>query len=143
MKLKKIAMFGALLSLLFAGAVCQAQSEESWVMKPVRKLSRGVANVAFGALEIPMKVYDINTTSGGIPGITYGPIKGICFFVAREVVGVIDVATFPVPLPGCPDNPNDFGYGYGPIMTPEWVVDPAHNAFNFFYDDQAIVATPY
>jgi hypothetical protein len=41
-------------------------------------------------------------------------------------------------LPNCPDDPNDTGWGYGPLMSPPWVFDIEHNPYNFFYDDTAI-----
>ena len=80
---------------------------------------------------------------GGIAGITYGPLKGVAYCIAREVVGVIDIVTFPVPLPDCPEDPEGFGAGYGPIMRPAWVVDIEHNAFNFVFDDSSIVSSDY
>ena len=61
--------------------------------------------------------------------------------VAREILGVVDIATFFMPLPGATWDPNDAGWGYGPYMRPAWVVDVEHNAFNFFFDEQAIVVT--
>ena len=105
---------------------------------PLEKLGRGVANVAFGPLEILIRPYDVTQEKGAIAGITYGVLKGVCYVVAREVVGVIDIATFYMPLPDCTDDPNDVGWGFGPIMRPAWVVDAEHNAFNFFFADDSI-----
>lgn len=76
-------------------------------MKPVEKLGRGIANVAFGPLELLMKGWDVTQEQGGIAGVTYGPLKGVCYVIAREVVGVVDIVTFPFPLPDCPDDPPD------------------------------------
>jgi putative exosortase-associated protein (TIGR04073 family) len=105
---------------------------------PLEKLGRGVANIAFGPLEILIRPYDVNQEKGAIPAWTYGVFKGVVYVVARECVGVVDVVTFPMPLPGATDDPEDSGWGYGPLMRPEWVVDTEHNAFNFFYGDEAI-----
>ena len=80
-----------------------AQDGDNWVMLPVEKLSRGIANCAFGPLELPMKWYDVSFQSGGIVGLTYGTLKGVLYVIAREVVGVVDIITFPFPLPGCPN----------------------------------------
>ena len=112
-------------------------------MKPVEKLGRGIANVAFGPLELLMKGWDVTQEQGGIAGVTYGPLKGVCYVIAREVVGVVDIVTFPFPLPDCPDDPAGFGAGYGPIMRPAYVVDIKHNAFNFVYDENSIVSQSY
>ncbi len=102
---------------------------------PFRKLGRGVVNVAFGALEIPMKVYDVNKDEGGLAGCTYGLFKGIGYCIAREVIGVIEIVTFPMPLPGATDSKRDAGWGYGPFIEPEWVVGPDHDIYNIIYQD--------
>ncbi len=147
MRFGKTFMASAFLAVMVIGAsVCQGaavEEGETWALKPVEKLGRGIANVAFGALEIPMKMWDVNQSMGGIAGITYGPLKGVAYTVAREVVGVVDIVTFLVPLPDCPDEAEGYGYGYGPIMRPAWVVDIKHNAFNFFYDEDSIVSESY
>ena len=43
-----------------------------------------------------------------------------------------------MPLPGCTDDPEDYGWGYGPLMRPAWVMDLEHNAFGFFYEESVI-----
>ncbi len=105
---------------------------------PARKLGRGICNVGVGALEIPIKIYDVNQAEGGLAALTYGVLKGFGYFIAREVVGVVDIATFPVPLPGAVDEPREVGWGYGPLMTPEWVVGPEHDIFNIIYQDHPL-----
>jgi len=106
---------------------------------PIRKISRGIANIGFGGLELPIQVYDVTKEEGGISGATYGVVKGVAYTVARILVGATEVVTFPMPLPGCPDDPRDSGWGYGAIMRPEWVVDPEHNAYNIFYQDTEVI----
>lgn len=141
MKFRKTILASAILAAITVGAsISPAAADETWVMKPIEKLSRGIANVGFGPLEILMKGYDVTQDMGGIAGLTYGPLKGIAYTVAREVVGVTDIVTFPFPLPGCPDDPNDAGWGYGPIMRPAWVVDIEHNWGDFVYDSDMIVS---
>jgi len=104
-------------------------------LPPIRKLSRGITNLAFGALEIPMKMGDINEDQNGIASVTYGVLKGVCYFIAREVVGIVEVVTFLIPFPGATGSPNEYGWGYGPLMRPEWVVDEEHDLFNIVYPD--------
>lgn len=110
-----------------------------------RKLGRGVANVAFGPLEILIKPWDVKQENGEIAAITYGIFKGIACVIVREVVGVAEIITFPFPLPGCPNDQMDAGWGYGPMLPlttwPEFVVDVEHNAFNMFFDDRAVIDT--
>lgn len=105
---------------------------------PMEKLGRGVINIAFGPLELIQQPMDVAQEKGNLAAISYGLFRGIGMTVARIVVGSIDVVTFLMPLPGCPDEPEDFGWGYGPMIRPAWVVDHEHNAYNFFYDDNAL-----
>jgi putative exosortase-associated protein (TIGR04073 family) len=98
-----------------------------------RKLGRGIVGVGFGALEIPIKVMEVNFEHGSLPAISWGVLEGVGWFVAREVVGVIDIATFYMPLPGCTFNKNIHGWGYGPIMEREWVITPETNAYGLVY----------
>lgn len=133
---KSMMLVGLLMTFLCIGS---ARAEGELLNSMVEKLGRGVANVAFGPLELLMKPYDVNNEKGAIASLTYGVIKGVVYTVGREVTGAIDIVTFPVPLPGCPEDPMDAGWGYGPMMRPAWVVDVQHNAFNFFYNDQTIV----
>ena len=143
MRFGKSIVASLMLAVMMSAVSVQAAPDDPWVMKPVEKLGRGIANVAFGPLEILIRGWDVTQELGGIAGITYGPLKGVVYCIAREVVGVIDIVTFPVPLPDCPEDPEGFGAGYGPIMRPAWVVDIEHNAFNFVFDDSSIVSSDY
>ena len=131
--------FGKQMVLAGLLAVTMFSANVSFAGDPIEKLGRGVANVAFGPLELLMKPYDVNQERGGIAALTYGVLKGVAYTVCREVVGVVDIVTFLAPLPGCTDDEMDTGWGYGPIMRPAWVVDVEHNAFNFFYSDDGLV----
>ncbi len=76
----------------------------------LRKLGRGCANLLFGIVEVPNQITKATAEEGGAAGVTYGIGKGLVRWVARELVGVYEIVTFPVPLPG----------GYRPVMEPEW-----------------------
>lgn len=150
MKSKCLLIAGLLAGMLFCGSQMAAADVEEVnshiTERPVldqmgEKLGRGVANVAFGPLEILIQPYDVAQNKGALAALTYGVFRGIFFVVAREVVGVVDIVTFFMPLPGATWDPNDAGWGYGPYMRPAWVVDVEHNAFNFFYNEQAVVTT--
>jgi putative exosortase-associated protein (TIGR04073 family) len=114
-------------------------TSNSYAGDPIRKFGRGLSNIIFCFLEIPVTVYDVNQEEGGIAASTYGLAKGTGLTVARAVVGVTEVVTFLTPLPDCPDDPRDSGWGYGPMMRPEWIIDPEHNAYNIFYQDTAVM----
>ena len=139
---KMMLMSGLLLAAVVCGSV-QAADEYS-PERPVydqmtEKLGRGIANVAFGGLEVLIRPYDVNQEQGAIQALTYGVLKGVIFTVARELVGVVDVLTFWTPLPNCPQDPMDGGWGYGPIMRPAWVIPVGSDWNDFVYQDQSIV----
>ena len=75
-----------------------------------RKLGRGIANVLFGIVEVPNQVTQTTYDRGGAAGTTFGVGKGVMRWIGRELTGVYEIVTFPVPLP----------HGYKPIMKPEW-----------------------
>lgn len=76
----------------------------------LRKLGRGCANVLFGVVEVPNQVTKVTAEHGGAGGFTYGLGKGLVRWIAREVVGVYEIVTFPIPFP----------HGYKPAMKPEF-----------------------
>ncbi len=126
--------------LLLAGIIIATVmfSVESFAGDPFKKLGRGVANIAFGGLEMLKQPCLVARKDGEIAGITYGVFKGVGYTVARISVGVVDVVTFLIPLPNCPDDELDTGWGYGPLMRPEWIFTKDENAYNFFYNDEAL-----
>lgn len=72
-----------------------------------RKLGRGLGNVLFGVVEVPNQYTKAQAEHGGGAGWTYGVPKGIARWFGRELVGIFEVVTFPIP-------------SYKPIMKPEW-----------------------
>ena len=117
----------------------QPEGYENLWNRMTRKLGRGIVNVGFGALELPIRIFEVNFNEGGLAACTFGVLSGLGYVVVREVVGVVEILTFPFPLPGCPNDPQGYGAGYGPILTPEWVVTPETNYFNIFYSRGAFV----
>ena len=79
--------------------------------KSVRKLGRGLVNVATGWLELPMQISAGMSESGGPEGFFFGLGKGVVWTVLREGAGVYDTATFLFPVPS----------DYGPLMQPPTV----------------------
>lgn len=77
---------------------------------PLRKLGRGLANLLFGVVEVPNQYTKAQAEHGGGSGWTYGVPKGIGRWLAREVVGVYEIVTCPIPFPK----------DYKPVMRPEW-----------------------
>lgn len=104
-----------------------------------RKLGRGVANVAFGALELPITIFKVNSDENAIAAYTYGVFLGVARCLTREVVGAVEIVTFPIPLPGCKPYPYETGAGMGPILKPEWVIDLSTDPYNTFYSKTPII----
>mgnify|MGYP001565227314 CR=1 FL=1 len=78
---------------------------------PIRKLSRGLANVACGWGEFPKEILQETERSGDIGGLLVAPFKGIAKFIGRTAVGVYEVITFLIPIPR----------NYEPVIDPEFV----------------------
>jgi putative exosortase-associated protein (TIGR04073 family) len=100
---------------------------------PIRKLGRGLSNVIFGVVEIPLKIYRTNMEEGGIAACSYGIVNGLFYFIARELTGVLEIVTFPMPLPGAAKGPFATGWGYGPLMQPEWILTFQTDPYNTVY----------
>lgn len=81
---------------------------------PMRKLGRGLSNLLGGVTEIPHTIHEVTQEDGDFAGLTYGTIKGVGRFFTREVVGAVEVLTFPT--------------GNGPVIEPEFPME--HDASN-------------
>ena len=79
----------------------------------LRKLGRGAANVLFGVVEVPNQVTKATSEHGGGAGATYGVGKGFVRWIGRELIGVFEIVTFPIPAPR----------GYQPVMKPEFPME--------------------
>lgn len=81
---------------------------------PIKKLGRGVANVAGSPLEFINGMRDAKAESGILASFTWGILQGTVNVLKRAVVGVYEVATFPIPFPK----------DYRPILNdPEFILD--------------------
>lgn len=63
----------------------------------IRKLSRGLSNLTFGATELPSTYESISRRHGNAAGFSYGLISGLGRTLARLGSGVYDIVTFPIP----------------------------------------------
>ena len=75
------------------------------------KITRGVANVATGWLELPKQIYVTCKEDGYAKGLAVGPIKGLGMTLVRTAAGVLETVTFFVPYPGF----------YHPLFDPSYV----------------------
>ena len=88
----------------------------------LRKLGRGVSNIATGAFEIPKAIQESFYDDGPIAAVTYGVLDGIYKFMVRTVVGAYETATFPIPLPS----------DYRPIVEPEFLFSPEDTSSSIY-----------
>jgi putative exosortase-associated protein (TIGR04073 family) len=105
-------LFGALVvATVVASSLCYASTDEPPSgHNAVRKLGRGCANLLFGVVEMPNQYTKAVSEHGGAAGVTYGVPKGFVRWIGRELVGVYEIVTFPIPFP----------HGYRPVMKPEF-----------------------
>ena len=82
----------------FSAAVADIQDPPAKKYDRHRKLSRGVANIAFGAAEIPHTMSIVNQQDGNSAAFSYGIISGVHRTLQRFGHGVYEVATAPFPL---------------------------------------------
>ncbi len=79
-----------------------------------KKLGRGICNVITCPVEIFVQPSRVNNSDGPMAAFTYGILQGVAMTCFRGVVGVYEIATFPIPIPK----------GYGPILTnPEFFLE--------------------
>ena len=98
-------------ALLITALTAQADTDQAPSgHNALRKLGRGCSNVLFGIVEVPNQFTKANSEHGGAAGVTYGLGKGLVRWVGRELVGVYEIVTFPLPVPR----------GYKPVMKPEF-----------------------
>lgn len=93
--------FPALLALTLAigtsVAFADIQSPPASDYGPTRKLSRGIANIAFGSSELIDNIVSINDSDGNAAAWSYGVVRGTGRTLARLGFGVYEVALFPFP----------------------------------------------
>ena len=76
----------------------------------VDKLLRGLAGMVAGVLELPGNIVAVNREDGGGAAATIGFAKGLGMIPVRELVGVYEFITSPIPFPE----------GYRSILSPEY-----------------------
>ena len=85
--------------------------KQSYVDGALRKLGRGIANIATCPGELIRTAEAVRVKDGFLASATVGVVKGLVRTVGRGVVGVFEVATFYVEVPA----------DFKPIMKPEFV----------------------
>ena len=87
--------------LLLAGAnfaLADIQDPPSNRYDKTRKLSRGIANIAYGSTEIPFTIAKTNNLEGNSAAASLGIISGVRRTIERVGVGIFEVVTHPFPV---------------------------------------------
>lgn len=101
--------------VLVSGPLTAAFGEQLVSPAAAQKAVRGVANTGLGlVIELPKNVYYGTLEDGPLYGLTVGVLEGLSWGVARTLVGVYEVITFPFPVPE----------GYRPIYNPNYPYEP-------------------
>jgi len=82
-------------SLLAASAFADIQDPPSNDFGPTRKFSRGLANFAFGWVEIISQPSEINFFEGNAAAVTYGGTRGFTRTCFRMGAGIWEMISFP------------------------------------------------
>jgi putative exosortase-associated protein (TIGR04073 family) len=101
-KLQKLAWASSLTLLMLSGNSAQADNAAD-------KLGRGLAGIGCGFLELPGNIVK-ETRARGIAGLPNGFAKGIGMIVTRELVGIYELVSAPIPVPE----------DYKPVLQPEY-----------------------
>lgn len=104
-----LSILGVVVLLCVFGAANPASALDGGGNRAVRQLSRGVANILGGVTEVPVTIHRVTQEEGHFAGLTLGTLKGLGRFLTREVVGVVEVVTFPM--------------GREPIIEPEFPME--------------------
>lgn len=81
--------------------------------RPADQFGRGICNILFGVAEIPANILRVTDEEGDLAGVSKGVGLGVWRFLVREVVGVVELVTFP--------------FGWTPIIEPEYPIQKTKN----------------
>jgi len=106
----------ALLTPLFLSSAADAQRRRARERVTTKsytamdKLGRGLAGMTTGVLELPGNIVAVNREENAGAAATIGFGKGLGMIPVRELVGVYEFITAPLPVPS----------GYRPVLSPDY-----------------------
>lgn len=88
-----------LAACVLSGALMAAPTAhaETYMQGFSNKVSQGLANIAFGFVEIPKNVINISNQHNVFVGMTWGLLRGVGHTVGRTLVGTAELVTSPIP----------------------------------------------
>ncbi len=101
MSIKWLMMIGITSVVLISSQIAVASTEESTGAAAASgKAARGLVNAGLGVvIEVPKTVYYDTLEDGLLYGLTAGVLEGLSWGIARTLVGIYEIVTFPFPLP--------------------------------------------
>jgi len=117
----RLGTFALLVTLLATSPAWAHRTVHERSYTAVDKLLRGLAGMVAGVLELPGNIVAVANEDGGGAAATIGFAKGLGMIPVRELVGVYEFVTSPIPFPE----------DYRPVIYPEYPWDyfnGAHSA---------------
>ena len=93
----KICQTSLLLAAVLLIVSLSGRAEQSYVATIGNKAGTGLLNAAAGWMEIPKTMIVTSRNEGLGIGLTGGFFMGLANTLGRSVMGVVDLATFPIP----------------------------------------------
>ena len=93
-----------------SAAIDETKGGPSYVSGSLRKLGRGIANVATCPIELPRTIENVSLRDGYVAAATVGVLQGVWRTVLRGIVGAFEIVTFPADIPK----------GFEPLIKPEF-----------------------
>ena len=109
-----------LLLILFSAPCARANDNG-----PAVKLGRGLTNVVMGPTEMVTQVKEMGKKENAFTALFGGFFKGVGMFLVREVTGIYEIITFPIPIPR----------GYRPLTDPGRVPETASEGMRQAFED--------
>jgi putative exosortase-associated protein (TIGR04073 family) len=99
--------------ILYLLLILALMESSAFAAGPFVKLGRGFTNLITGVLEIPAQMGYLGKDHDPVTAFFGGLFKGITFMILRELGGVYEIVTFPLPFPR----------GYEPLWEPGTVIE--------------------
>ena len=97
--MKRIVSLVMIFCFVLSSAAFAAESGNDTEYGPIKKLGRGVLDIADAFVEIPGTMMRRGNEDGALSGMSVGLVEGVFNTVKRALAGVWEVGTFLIPIP--------------------------------------------
>ena len=74
-----------------------SQPRQSFYSAPLERFNSGVMNIVTGPLELVYQPKEEIKRTDPLRGLIPGVVRGVTWFAVREVIGIFEIVTFPIP----------------------------------------------